>query len=90
MRCSFVERGVLILFFPGKMAGVLSDRFKNGLSLQTKTVGEDRIRRARERNEDIAILSMELPGEKRKFRCSMGEDCLMGDPESLPLGWFLF
>lgn len=68
------------------MAGVLSDRFKNGLNLQTKTVGEDRIRRARERNEDIAILSMELPGEKRAFCCSLGEECLMGDPQSLPLG----
>lgn len=68
------------------MAGVLSDQFKNRLNLQTKTVGEDRIRRARERNEDIAILSMEIPGEKRAFRCSLGEECLAGDPTSLPLG----
>lgn len=68
------------------MAGVLSDRFKNSLNLQTKTVGEDRIRRAKDKNEDIAILSMELPGEKRAFRCCLGEDCMLGDPESLPLG----
>ncbi|CAH1133286.1 unnamed protein product [Ceutorhynchus assimilis] len=68
------------------MAGVLSDQFKR-LNLQTKTVGEDRIRRAKERNEDVAILSMELPGDNTKtFRCSSGKDCLFGSPTSLPLG----
>lgn len=70
------------------MAGVLSDQFKTRLNLQTKTVGEDRIRKAKERNEDIAILSMELPGEKRVFNCSLGDDCLLGDPSNLPLGVF--
>jgi len=70
------------------MAGVLSD-FKK-LNLQTKTVGEDRIRRAKDRNEDVAILSMELPGDKKGFRCSLGDDCLFGDPKSLPLGVFFF
>lgn len=69
------------------MAGVLSD-FKK-LNLQTKTVGEDRIRRAKDRNEDVAILSMDLPGDKKVFRCSLGDDCLFGDPKSLPLGVFL-
>lgn len=72
------------------MAGVLSDQFKTRLSLQTKTIGEDRIRRAKDMNEDIAILSMELPGKQRTFRCSLGEDCLVGDPTNLPLGVFLF
>lgn len=67
------------------MAGVLSDQFKR-MNLQTKTVGEDRIKRAKERNEDVAILSMELPGEKKGFKCSLGELCLQGDPTSLPLG----
>lgn len=60
------------------MAGVLSEKFKS-MNLQTKTVGEDRIRRARDRDEDIAILSMELPGEGRTFKCDLGLDCLKGD-----------
>lgn len=68
------------------MAGVLSDQFKTRLNLQTKTVGEDRIKKAKERNEDIAILSMELPGEQRSFRCALGEDCRLGEPNKLPLG----
>lgn len=68
------------------MAGVLSEQFKTRLNLQTKTIGEDRIKRAKDMNEDIAILSMELPGKQRAFRCSLGEECLVGDPTSLPLG----
>lgn len=67
------------------MASVLSDQM-SGLKLQTKTVGEERIRKAKERNEDIAILSMELPGQGKPFKCSAGEDCLMGDPAVLALG----
>ncbi|KAK9737916.1 hypothetical protein QE152_g10279 [Popillia japonica] len=67
------------------MASVLSDQM-SGLKLQTKTVGEDRIRKAKERNEDIAVLSMERPGQENPFKCSAGEDCLMGDPTILPLG----
>lgn len=67
------------------MAGVLSDQFKR-MNLQTKTVGGDRIKKAKERNEDVAILSMELPGEKTGFKCSLGADCLLGDPAGLPLG----
>lgn len=67
------------------MAGVLSDQIKR-MNLQTKIVGDDRIRRAKERNEDVAILSMDLPGEKKKFKCSLGERCLQGNPTSLPLG----
>ena len=70
------------------MAGTLSDQFKTRLNLQTKTVGEERIRKAKERNEDVAILSMELPGEKKAFKCSLDKDCLMGDPTNLPLGAF--
>lgn len=70
----------------GTMAGTLSDQFKTRLNLQTKTVGEERIKRAKERNEDVAILSMELPGDKKAFKCCLGKDCLFGDPASLPLG----
>ncbi|XP_015835489.1 four and a half LIM domains protein 2 isoform X6 [Tribolium castaneum] len=68
------------------MAGTLSDQFKSRLNLQTKTVGEERIKKAKERNEDVAILSMELPGEKKAFKCCLDQDCLLGDPTSLPLG----
>lgn len=67
------------------MAGVLSEQLKK-MNLQTKTVGEDRIRRAKQMNEDVAILSMDLPGVKKKFRCCLEEGCLQGDPCSLPLG----
>jgi hypothetical protein len=54
------------------------------LHLRTKTVGGERIQRAKDNNEDVAILSMFLPGsvgeaENRRFRCSMMEDCFLGD-----------
>lgn len=70
------------------MADTLSDQMKSRLNLKTKTVGDERVRRARETNEDVAILTMEWgPGEKRPpFKCSLGSDCLMGDPTKLPLG----
>lgn len=68
------------------MASSLSSQFKTKLNLQTKTVGEDRIKRAKERNEDVAILSMELPGENKPFKCCLEEECFMGDPNTLPLG----
>ncbi|GBP84412.1 hypothetical protein EVAR_47799_1 [Eumeta japonica] len=66
-------------------ADVLSDDFKSRLHLKTKTVGQERIRRARENNEDVAILSMFLPNataerENKKFCCALKEDCLLGDP----------
>lgn len=65
--------------------GGLSEQLKK-MNLQTKTVGEDRIRKAKERNEDVAILSMELPGENKTFKCTLGEDCFLGDCNTLPLG----
>jgi hypothetical protein len=54
------------------------------LRLRTKTVGNERIQRAKDNNEDVAILSMFLPGsvgeaENRRFRCAMMEDCFLGD-----------
>lgn len=57
---------------------ILSDQFKTRLKLTTKTVGEDRIKKAKDNNEDIAVLSMFLPGEN-KFKCSRGVDCILGD-----------
>lgn len=58
---------------------ILSDQFKSRLKLTTKTVGEDRIRRAKENNEDVAVLSTFMPGDKAPFKCSSGLDCLLGD-----------
>lgn len=62
----------------------LSSELSSRLTLKTKTVGADRIRRAKENNEDIAVLSMFLPGsaaveENNRFRCALGIDCRLGD-----------
>lgn len=62
----------------------LSSEFKTRLQLRTKTVGADSIRRAKENNEDVAVLSMFLPGtaakdENSRFRCALGVDCRLGD-----------
>lgn len=72
-------------------ADVLSDDLKSRLHLTTKTVGQERIRRARENNEDVAILSMFLPNatadrENKKFCCSLREECLLGDPRKTIAG----
>ncbi|ETN64895.1 four and a half lim [Anopheles darlingi] len=63
---------------------ILSSDFDSRLRLKTKTVGGERIKRAKDNNEDIAILSMFLPGataakEQEKFRCHLGMDCRVGD-----------
>lgn len=65
-------------------ADYLSSELKSRLHLTTKTVGADRIRKAKENNEDIAVLSMFLPGsaakeENSRFRCASGVDCRLGD-----------
>lgn len=67
------------------MASVLSEQLKR-MNLQTKIVGQDRIKRAKGRNEDVAILSMDIPGEEKKFKCCLESRCLQGDSTSLPLG----
>lgn len=76
-------------------ADVLSDDFKSRLHLTTKTVGQERIRRARENNEDVAILSMFLPNataerENKKFCCAMKDLCLLGDPRKTVAGAFYY
>lgn len=65
-------------------ADYLSSEFKSRLNLKTKTVGADRIRRAKENNEDVAVLSMFLPGtaakeENSRFRCALSVNCRLGD-----------
>lgn len=62
----------------------LSSELSSRLNLKTKTVGADRIRKAKENNEEIAVLSMFLPGsaaveENSRFRCALGIDCRLGD-----------
>lgn len=65
-------------------ADILANDLKSRLHIRTKTVGAERIQRAKDNNEDVAILSMFLPGsvgeaENRRFRCSLMEDCFLGD-----------
>lgn len=65
-------------------ADILASDLKSRLHLRTKTVGAERIQRAKDNNEDVAILSMFLPGsvgeaENRRFRCALMEDCFLGD-----------
>lgn len=63
----------------------LSSDMKSKLFLTTKTIGADRIKRAKDNNEDIAVLSSFLPGsaakeENSRFRCALRYECRMGDP----------
>lgn len=66
---------------------------KSSLRLQTKTIGAERIRKAKENNEDIAVLSMFLPNhssieENANFYCSAGDYCRQGDPRNTKAGKF--
>jgi hypothetical protein len=70
---------------------VLAEKFETRLHLATKTVGEDRIKKAKENNEDVAVLSTFLPspddGKKKNiFECALKEDCLLGDPKKIITG----
>lgn len=65
-------------------ADILASEMSSRLRLQSKTIGADRIKKAKDNNEDVAILSMFLPlasaqEENRRFRCALGLDCRMGD-----------
>lgn len=64
----------------------LSERLSSKLHLQTKTVGEERIKRAKEKDEDVAIFSMFPMGGDPKFRCCLGKDCVLGDPKKADPG----
>lgn len=70
---------------------VLSSRMKSRLHLQTKTIGAERIKKAKDNNEDIAVLSMFLPNasaveENRNFYCQLGDYCRLGDPRATKAG----
>lgn len=76
-------------------ADVLSDDLKSRLHLNMKIVGQERIRRARDNNEDVAILSMFLPNstaerENKKFCCALRDHCLLGDPRKTVAGLVLY
>lgn len=63
---------------------ILASDFDSRLRLKTKTIGGERIKRAKETGEDIAVLSMFLPGataakENATFRCHLGMECMLGD-----------
>ncbi|KZC06140.1 Four and a half LIM domains protein 2 [Dufourea novaeangliae] len=64
----------------------LSERLSTKLHLQTKTVGEERIKRAKEKDEDVAIFSMFPMEGDPKFRCCLGKDCMLGDPKKADPG----
>lgn len=57
----------------------LRERLSNNLRLKTKTVGEEKIKKAKENDEDVAIFSMVPLEGDTKFRCSLGRDCRIGD-----------
>ena len=72
-------------------ADILSSEMKSRLHLTTKTVGADRIRKAKENNEDVAVLSMFLPNasaveENRNFYCALGTFCRQGDARKTTAG----
>ncbi|XP_055909446.1 four and a half LIM domains protein 2 isoform X7 [Eupeodes corollae] len=72
-------------------AEVLSNEMNSRLRLTTKTVGAERIRKAKDNNEDIAVLSMFLPNagaveQNRDFYCSLGDYCRLGDPKNTKAG----
>lgn len=57
----------------------LRERLSTNLRFTTKTINEDRIKRAKEKDEDVAIFSMiPVEGDPR-FRCCLGRDCRIGD-----------
>lgn len=65
------------------MSKGLNLKKKNGKHfLVTKTVTPPK--RINETDDDIAILTMILPGEK--FECHMKSDCLLGNPKENKLG----
>lgn len=61
----------------------------------TRTVGEDRIKKAKENNEEIAVLSTFLPAsladaatqaKTAAFVCALGSKCVLGDPKKTTPG----
>jgi hypothetical protein len=70
------------------MATDLANKIQTKLHITTKIVGGDRIQKAKDNNEDIAVLSDILPG-KNTFKCALNKDCLLGTPNSVVPGILL-
>lgn len=73
---------------------VLSNKLETTLHI-TKKVGEDRIKKAQDNNEDIAVLSTFLPdsladaetqAKTAAFVCALGPKCTLGDPKKTTPG----
>lgn len=72
------------------MATDLASKLQSKLHINTKIVGEDKIREAKEKNEDVAVLSDILPGKAAtSFKCALKTDCLLGTPDSAKPGTIL-
>lgn len=73
-------------------ADLLSSKMESSMHITTKTVGDDRIRRAQANDEDIAVLSTFLPEalddakSTKNFDCALGYRCLLGDSRKAPAG----
>lgn len=77
-----ISSGIVVKM--GELPDMLARKLnlRNGQKLTTKRVTAPK--KAHETDDDIAILSMIMPGEK--FRCHMAEDCILGDPSESSLG----
>ncbi|KAG8294183.1 hypothetical protein J6590_003357 [Homalodisca vitripennis] len=73
---------------------VLTNKLETTLHI-TRTVGDDRIKKAKENNEDIAVLSTFLPpsladaetqAKTAAFVCALGPKCILGDPKKTTPG----
>lgn len=73
---------------------VLSNKMEKTLHI-TRTVGDDRIKKAKENNEEIAVLSTFLPAsladaatqaKTAAFVCALGSKCVLGDPKKTTPG----
>lgn len=74
---------------------VLTNKMETSLHITTKTSGEERAKKAKENNEDVAILSTFLPPsmcdsamatKNAAFECALKKDCLLGDAKKTPPG----
>ncbi|KAJ8884759.1 hypothetical protein PR048_010955 [Dryococelus australis] len=69
-------------------ADTLAEKLDARLRLSaTKTVGEDRIKKARDNDEDVAVLSTFMPDvNKEGFHCALDKLCRLGDPKNNATG----
>jgi len=73
------------------MTDLLSNKIERTLKITTtKTTGDDEIKKAREKGEDVAVLSTALPFEasskSEPFDCGLGYRCMLGDPRRIYAG----